>query len=109
LKQDIVFFDPPWGGRGYKKIKHLNLKLSDTDLAEIVNKLVGRAQMVALKVPVNFNIQDFYNKIKSNRVDMYKISSKKKVKIYQKKDDRTRAYSKEKVKMHLLIIHLTDL
>ena len=28
LKQDIVFIDPPWGGRNYKNINLLNINLS---------------------------------------------------------------------------------
>ena len=37
--QDIVFMDPPWGGRGYKKKSSLTLKLSGVPLDEICIKL----------------------------------------------------------------------
>ena len=61
LKQDIIFFDPPWGGTSYKEQETVQLKLGDMDVGEIVASLAkGRkARLIALKVPTNFDIDGF--------------------------------------------------
>jgi len=36
IKQDIINFDPPWGGPEYSKKDYVNLYLGEKDLSEIV-------------------------------------------------------------------------
>ena len=37
LKQDVVFIDPPWGGKNYKSKKNLDLFLSNINIIKILN------------------------------------------------------------------------
>jgi tRNA/tmRNA/rRNA uracil-C5-methylase (TrmA/RlmC/RlmD family) len=70
-KQDIVFFDPPWGGPNYKKIKHLKLNLSKVPLSIIVNDLLkGDTKYIVIRTPINFDYNSLFNFVKS---DSYKI------------------------------------
>ena len=68
LEQDVIFFDPPWGGPNYKRIKNLNLFLGkgkEGNIVNIINKLKKKAKMVVLKVPFNFN---YYQLFKFNEL-----------------------------------------
>ena len=62
LDQHIIFLDPPWGGKLYKKVKKLDLFLSGIPLVFIVNlwkKKCKNLEMVALKIPKNFSLENF--------------------------------------------------
>ena len=39
LRQEVVFMDPPWGGKSYKNKKQLQLTLSGKTLPEVVKQL----------------------------------------------------------------------
>ena len=55
LEQDVIFLDPPWGGRAYKGNRQTPLFLSNIPVAHLVAKrLRGRAKVVVLKVPTNY-------------------------------------------------------
>ena len=58
LKQDVVFLDPPWGGKTYKANRKLELTLSGKSLPEVVDQLwVDRkrsgTRCVVFKMPRN--------------------------------------------------------
>ena len=55
LKQDIVYFDPPWGGAEYKSKKKVDLYLDNINVLDIINEIYNYTKIVALKVPNNFN------------------------------------------------------
>ena len=57
LLQDIVFFDPPWGGPEYYKEKDLNLFLGNRNVVDIIYELLSteNAELAVLKAPINFN------------------------------------------------------
>ena len=69
LRQDVVFFDPPWGGPQYRDAASLDMFLGDSDVADIAVALTcaaaegqpgaGRpyARFVAIKAPVNYNVR----------------------------------------------------
>jgi 16S rRNA G966 N2-methylase RsmD len=61
LEQDVVFFDPPFGGPGYKYYENAVLFLGKTHLATIANDLLmqDRAKYVVLRAPENFDLQYF--------------------------------------------------
>jgi hypothetical protein len=59
LKQDIIFIDPPWGGRGYDSKVGLKLKLGDLTMREIVLKGLSVAKLVILKLPFNYDFSEF--------------------------------------------------
>jgi predicted RNA methylase len=81
LKQDVVFFDPPWGGPDYKSIKNLNLYLDNINIIDIINEIYDNAELVVLRIPRNFNIVDFLRRIEYTNVNIYKIYVKPDVKI----------------------------
>lgn len=62
LKQDIVYFDPPWGGTEYKSKKNIDLYLDNVNIIDIINEIYNYTRIVALKVPNNFNTDIIENK-----------------------------------------------
>lgn len=81
LKQDVIFFDPPWGGPDYKKEKNLNLYLDNINIIDIVNELYDNAKMIVLRIPRNFNIVDLLRRVEYKNVNIYKIYVEPNVKI----------------------------
>ncbi|AYV81259.1 MAG: putative RNA methylase [Harvfovirus sp.] len=81
LEQDVIFIDPPWGGKCYKNknniklcfgelsIEDLCLKFLDKDIMEQVPKLI------VLKLPKNCDVKTIYNKIVGgNKVYYYGLN-----------------------------------
>ena len=75
LKQDVVFFDPPWGGKNYKKIHNLKLELDNVNIVDIINELEKKTdtKLVVLRVPFNFDIIGFLRKSNYANVNIIKI------------------------------------
>lgn len=73
IQQDVVFFDPPWGGKDYKKINNLNLYLDDINIIDICNSIINITKIIALKVPFNFDIIKLLKKSKHNSVSIHKV------------------------------------
>ena len=75
-KYNIYFFDPPWGGRNYKKNNNLILKIGNYYLSEIINKLKETTcdKLVIFKLPFNYNFMEFncYN-YKLYKINKYYI------------------------------------
>jgi|ERR1700678_402627 len=59
LIQNVIFIDPPWGGLNYKKFKKIDLYLSQIPIAYIINRLRNKANLILIKVPVNFSYELF--------------------------------------------------
>ena len=74
LKQDIIFFDPPWGGKDYKLNNNINLFLSKKNIIDICNELKNKSNLFVLKVPKNFNIKKFLNEIIYKFVHIHKLN-----------------------------------
>ena len=73
VKQDIIFFDPPWGGVGYKKHKTMPLYLSDKNMVDIINSMKGKAEMIVYKIPRNYDFGYFYRKLTfSSEIRLFK-------------------------------------
>lgn len=53
LRPDLVYFDPPWGGRGYKDEGLHRLMLNGTPVEALAAELIrsGRTPMVVVKAP----------------------------------------------------------
>ena len=68
ITTDVVFFDPPWGGIGYKDKTDIHLYLSGQDIQDICIKCMSmrKVKMVALKVPYNFAFDDFMKSIEGH-------------------------------------------
>ena len=61
LKQDVIIFDPPWGGRNYKDFKKIPLELNNVDIACIIRKLYDakKFKLVIFLIPYNFDVTRF--------------------------------------------------
>ena len=73
MEQDIIYIDPPWGGKKYKYKKKINLYLSKIPMWNLCNQLANKADYIVLKVPLNFNIEFFCKKVLSEDVDIYPL------------------------------------
>lgn len=71
LIQNIVFIDPPWGGRNYKTRDNIMLRLSTIKLESICRKLLLRHIVVVLKLPLNYNFIAIYGKLYRKNIKIY--------------------------------------
>lgn len=63
---DIMYFDPPWGGKNYKYKNNLRLRIGNMFLDEIVNQVFdgsirSNVKMIVFKLPKNYNLYELYN------------------------------------------------
>lgn len=65
IKQDMIFIDPPWGGPNYKSKILIELYLSNIELSTVCRLISKYTKYIAIKVPVNFNINAFNEKTRS--------------------------------------------
>ena len=59
---DILYIDPPWGGKEYKQHKILDLYMSDKRLDIWLEELLlrkRRPSYIILKLPANYNFKRF--------------------------------------------------
>jgi 16S rRNA G966 N2-methylase RsmD/DNA-directed RNA polymerase subunit K/omega len=63
LTQTVVFFDPPWGGADYWKAEKLMLYLGETPVFDAVNAIQQAVRLVVVKVPSNFDFEQFRAKV----------------------------------------------
>ena len=73
LKSDVIFFDPPWGGTGYKgkdkKLGYLYRGFFFTIDKIVTDKyFANNCQLIVLKIPLKYNM--FYIK-KNNKFKFY--------------------------------------
>jgi|SaaInlStandDraft_1057018.scaffolds.fasta_scaffold01999_16 16S rRNA G966 N2-methylase RsmD len=74
LEQDIIFIDPPWGGKEYKKENNLQLYLSNKNLFEIIDLLKNKCQSIICKVPFNYCFNKLFEKYKKiKKIHLYKF------------------------------------
>lgn len=57
IKSDVIFFDPPWGGKNYKYINNINLYLNNIPINNIIDSLYMYCKVIALKAPNNYKIK----------------------------------------------------
>lgn len=74
---NVIFIDPPWGGKSYKYEQNICLSLDEYKLHEIPNiicKKIPKISMIVFKLPINYNItlfQDFNYKIHKLKKNVY--------------------------------------
>ena len=81
IRQDVIFIDPPWGGKNYKNSKNIDLFLDGENVLNIIESLYNYATIICLKVPNNFNFSNlsynFWNihiyTIYTNKININKI------------------------------------
>ena len=82
LKQDVIFFDPPWGGKSYKNNLLMDLYMSNVNLIEIINNFItynknkkkNRTSLIIFKIPKNYNVNKFLANIKHDKITLLKIT-----------------------------------
>ena len=77
---DVLYIDAPWGGVDYKLNDNLSLYLSDIDLSEIVFNNLGNVTLFILKVPNNFDFDNFQKKLSMLTIKSYDYCIKGKLK-----------------------------
>ena len=82
---DVMYFDPPWGGKNYKYKKDLRLKIGNMYLDEIVNQVLDQkllmkdgnihtrsdVNMVVFKLPKNYNLHELYTLTNKDSLTIY--------------------------------------
>jgi 16S rRNA G966 N2-methylase RsmD len=58
LQQDIIFFDPPWGGTDYKNKDGVILQINNVNIWCIINSLLKCAKYIIVLLPYNFSGSD---------------------------------------------------
>lgn len=70
LYQHIVFIDPPWGGRDYKKQNNILLQLSEIELEVICHNLIKKNNIVVLKLPLNYDFSKI-DELKNHNIKIF--------------------------------------
>jgi hypothetical protein len=81
LKQDVIFFDPPWGGTDYAKNKVLDLFLGDINIIDLIKNIFDekRAELVVLKAPINFNEEKLFDILHDYNIEKIPIYRKERI------------------------------
>lgn len=75
LEEDIVFIDPPWGGKKYHYIKYFNIRLGKIPISKVINILHSKSvKYVVLKCPYNINVTDLMRSVDYESCTIYKSS-----------------------------------
>jgi 16S rRNA G966 N2-methylase RsmD len=67
---DVIYIDPPWGGKDYYKSKQLRLNINDMSLESYIsdfiedNKTKKVPSLIVLKLPCNYDLKYFYDNLK---------------------------------------------
>jgi 16S rRNA G966 N2-methylase RsmD len=77
-EQQVVYIDPPWGGKNYKNYNKLRLSLSNISLEQICNDLMSnktkcQPELIILKLPINYDIEYLYKTVNSNAIYFHDI------------------------------------
>ena len=76
---DVVYVDPPWGGKSYKNHEFLKLQISQVSIEMMCNhildyKIMKKVPvMIVLKLPNNYDIHYLYKTIKSKTIYFYNL------------------------------------
>lgn len=80
LKQDVIFYDLPWGGVKYGEKESITLGLYKNNefmnIAEIINILKENCKLQVLKIPLNFDFTNFLKDIEYTKIKIHKIYNK---------------------------------
>ena len=82
LKQDVLYFDPPWGGVEYKKKDSLKLYLGKLELSDIYKKYINNCRMMIFKIPKNYDFTNFIQETKIKDFVVKSFSINNNIKFY---------------------------
>ena len=72
-RADLLFLDPPWGGKRYKQQERVRLYLSDRDVGDLCGAILTHTAHVVVKVPCNFDVRHFAQTVQQ-RVRVLKLT-----------------------------------
>lgn len=76
LKQDVIFFDPPWGGKDYKLYNSIDLGINNVNIIDIINNLLDNTRYIFIRVPYNYKLCFFIKNINPRvYLKFYKINT----------------------------------
>lgn len=61
IKHKVIFFDPPWGGMGYRSHDKLDMYLGTSNVKDLIMLSIYYYDYVVLKAPVNFNFSGLHH------------------------------------------------
>lgn len=73
---DIIYIDPPWGGKTYKIKSNIRLTFGNTSIEEFITNCfddkinISVPKIIVLKMPKNYDLINFYNILTKN-FDMF--------------------------------------
>lgn len=74
---DLIYMDPPWGGRGYKPASDLPLHDESGNptipLSKVINLALKKTKLLVLKAPYNFIVNKFGKNINGKIENIRKI------------------------------------
>lgn len=73
LKQDVLFFDPPWGGPEYKDQDLVDIFLSGNSIGQICESVKEQIKYIVLKLPNNFNLEPFRKEVTAAKIDEHRL------------------------------------
>lgn len=70
IVQDLIFFDPPWGGSKYKLSENLRISIDKYTIEKICHKLLKKKhnKMIILKLPTNYDFTYFSQELSEYKV-----------------------------------------
>lgn len=73
IVQDIIFFDPPWGGKNYKLFSKLRLKFEHFSIETLCCMLFqrDRNKMIIIKLPKNYDFDYLINELRDYRISKF--------------------------------------
>lgn len=72
ISSEIVFIDPPWGGKDYKKYYRLQLSLSGITIEDLCIQITAR--IIVLKLPLNYDLFHLYSKLNFYKIYIYNLT-----------------------------------
>ena len=81
---DIIYIDPPWGGKEYKNKEKLSLKFGNTSLENSIVSFFNLSVMtiipkfIVVKLPINYDLKKMFNVLNIHNLEIYLYTLKKK-------------------------------
>lgn len=72
---DVLWLDPPWGGKEYKKSDKMDLYIDNENIADCIEKWLNKFSYVIIKVPINYN----FDKIDHINHRLFSIKNKSRI------------------------------
>lgn len=76
ILQDIVFFDPPWGGKDYKLATNLRLTFGQYSIENVCKMLFQRScnKIIVIKLPNNYDFDFLCQELADYRVGKFVLN-----------------------------------